>query len=269
MARIKVGSMEIVAVQDLEASFPVAGVFPDVPAEAWTAYRPIYPASFQDENLRLNIGSFVIAGGGQTILVDTGLGPKTNPEMPGKLVDNLKADGISVDDISTVIFTHLHIDHVGWNFQDGKATFPRARYVVQQADWDHFSAQKDDAVVQAQVVPLQATGALNLVSGETQLTPEITLVPTPGHTPGHQSIVVSSGGERAFIAGDVGHHPAQVQETGWHVGFDNDGPMASATRRRVMEQLEQDGTRGCFGHFPAPGFGLIVRDGGRRVFRAL
>jgi glyoxylase-like metal-dependent hydrolase (beta-lactamase superfamily II) len=165
VTRIKVGSMEILAIQDLGVAFPPGGIFPSVPAEAWAPYRPVYPSAFDGDNLNLNIGSFVISGAGQTILVDTGLGPKTNPEMPGQLVANLKAEGISVDDIGTVIFTHLHLDHVGWNFQDGKATFPRARYVVQQVEWDFFSTQSEDAVMQAQVVPLQATGALNLVSG--------------------------------------------------------------------------------------------------------
>ena len=116
--------MEILAIQDMAVAFPPVEVFPNVPAEAWPPYHPVYPSGFEGDNVNMNIGSFVIAGGGQTILVDTGLGPKTNPELPGKLVANLKAEGISVDDIGTVIFTHLHFDHVGWNFQDGESNLP-------------------------------------------------------------------------------------------------------------------------------------------------
>jgi glyoxylase-like metal-dependent hydrolase (beta-lactamase superfamily II) len=269
MARIKVGDFEIISIVDLESPFPMAGVFPDVPAEAFEPYRPLYPGAFQDDALKLAISGYVISGGGRTILVDTGLGPNMNPEIPGQLVTRLKTEGFGPEDIDTVIFTHLHLDHVGWNFQDGKATFPRCRYVVQQVDWDYFSVQTDDPVVAAQVVPLGKTGALELVSGETQFTPEITLVPTPGHTPGHQSVVVSSGGDHAFIAGDVSHHPAQAQETAWKVGFDVDPEQASATRASVMDRLERDGHSACFGHYPAPGFGLIVREGSRRIFRAL
>jgi glyoxylase-like metal-dependent hydrolase (beta-lactamase superfamily II) len=267
--RIKVGSLDVLSVLDVIAPFPPANVFPDVPPRAWDPYRPLYPTGFDGDNLKLSISSYAIVGGGRTAIVDTGLGPATNPQAPGQLASNLRAEGIDPANVDTVIFTHLHLDHVGWNFQDGKPTFPNATYVVQQADWDFFSAQKEDAVVQSQVAPLEKTGALKLVSGETQLTAEITLLPTPGHTPGHQSIVVSSGGERAFIAGDLGHHPAQVQETGWSPGFDNDAPLATATRRRILDQLERDGERACFGHFPTPGFGFIVKENGRRVFRAL
>jgi glyoxylase-like metal-dependent hydrolase (beta-lactamase superfamily II) len=269
MARIRVGSFEIVSVLDLGVAFGADFMFADVPAKEWEPYRDLYPEGFKGDQLGLSITSFAIVGGGRTIVVDTGLGPESNPEAPGQLVPNLKQEGERAEDVDTVIFTHLHLDHVGWNFVNGKPSFPRASYVVQQADWDHFIVQADDLVVQSQIAPLEKTGGLKLVSGETQLTSEITLVPTPGHTPGHQSIIVASGGERAFIAGDVGHHPAQVQETAWRVVFDNDAAQASATRQRVMEQLERDGDRACFGHFPAPGFGLIVRQDGRRLFRAL
>jgi glyoxylase-like metal-dependent hydrolase (beta-lactamase superfamily II) len=268
MARIKIGDLEVVSILDLAAPFPMAGVFPDVPASTLEAYRPLYPEAFHEADLKLALSSYLILGGERPILVDTGLGPDVHPAAPGKLVDNLRAEGVAPEDVGTVLFTHFHPDHVGWNFRDGVETFPNARYVVQEADWIRAGTLKEDAVTQTQVLPLEGTGRLELVSGETHFTPEITLVPTPGHTPGHQSVVVMSGDDRAFIAGDVGHHPAQVQETEWRVGFDVDAAMASQTRERVMAQLEQDGTNACFGHFPSPGFGLIVREGGRRLFRA-
>ena len=112
-------------------------------------------------------------------------------------------------------------------------------------------------------------GLLDLVEGERAVTPELTLVPTPEHTPGHQSILVSSGGERALILGDVANHPAQVEEGGWSPIFDGDAEAAANTRRGVMERLEEGGDLVAAGHFPHPGFGHIVRLGGRRVFRAL
>lgn len=269
MARIKVGDLDIVSILDLEAPFPRAGVFPDVEAAAFQPYRPLYPDAFHEDDVKLAVTSFVIAGDSQTILVDTGLGPDMNPDAPGKLTDRLGAEGFTPEGIDVVIFTHLHLDHVGWNFREGRETFPKARYVVQQVDWEFFKPQADVPAVQAQVLPLERTGRLELVSGETQFTSQITLVPTPGHTPGHQSIIVTGGEQRAFIAGDVGHHPAQAQETAWRVGFDNDPALASETRERVMAQLERDGDHACFGHFPKPSFGMIVREGGRRIYRAL
>jgi glyoxylase-like metal-dependent hydrolase (beta-lactamase superfamily II) len=269
MARIKVGSFDIIAVQDMNVWFPPAEIFPEASAEGWAVYRSLYPSAFDGDNLALSIGAYVIVGAGRIIVVDTGLGPSAMPESPGKLVENLAAEGIAPAEVDTVLFTHLHGDHVGWNFIDGKPTFPGARYVVQQADWDFFSAQKEDPSVQGQVLPLEETGALELVSGETQFTPEITLWPTPGHTPGHQSIVVSSGRARAIIAGDVSHHPAQVQETSLSPAYDHDGPMAALTREAFMARLEAEAMQACFGHYPAPGFGVIVRENGRRLFRGL
>ena len=94
-------------------------------------------------------------------------------------------------------------------------------------------------------------------------------IPTPGHTPGHQSFVIASAGERALILGDVAHHPAQSEETVWSPSFDSDGSLSAETRREVMERLEADGDLVAACHFPAPGFGHIVRVEGKRTFRAL
>ncbi len=110
---------------------------------------------------------------------------------------------------------------------------------------------------------------LETTRGEEQVAPGVRLLPTPGHTPGHQSLLLESQGERAMLIGDVAHHPAQVQEVEWGPRFDMDSAVAAATRRRIMERLEADDPLVIAGHFPAPGFGRVVRLEGRRVFRAL
>ena len=110
---------------------------------------------------------------------------------------------------------------------------------------------------------------MDLVSGEYALTDEITAIPTPGHTPGHQSFVIASAGERALILGDVMHHPAQTEETAWSPSFDSDGALSAETRSALLERLEADGDLVAACHFPAPGFGHIVRVEGKRTFRAL
>jgi glyoxylase-like metal-dependent hydrolase (beta-lactamase superfamily II) len=266
--KVTIGNLQVVAINDLNGSFPRANVFPNTPSESWPAYDALYPAAAAGDDIALAIASYVITGAGRTILVDTGLGPNVAVDRPGNLVPNLRAAGFQPADIDTVVFTHLHGDHVGWNFQDGVETFANARYVVQQADWDHFGAMTEGTSA-VQVVPLAKTGRLQCVDGETQLTDEVTLLPTPGHTPGHQSVIISSAGARGFIGGDISHHPAQVEETGWVDFFDMDKPVAAATRARVFEQLERDGSTVAFGHFPFPGMGLLVREDGRRIFRAL
>ncbi len=272
MTTIKIGNVEVVQLLDLEFAFPYNVFFPNVPAESWSPYKGIYPDSSRDEEFVTNAQCYVLRSSGQTFLVDTGLGPNPPFGGAGNLLADMNAKGVSPDSVDTVVFTHLHVDHVGWNIQDGKPVFPNARYLAPEADWKLFgsAAERDNNPhIAAQVEPLEELGCLELTDGELTLTTELTAVPTPGHTPGHQSIAISSGGERAFIAGDVSHHPAQAQETEWNAGFDGDPAASAATRKRVMEALEAEGGVAVFCHYPAPGFGRITRDSGRRVFRAL
>jgi len=180
--------------------------------------------------------------------------------------------GLEPAAIDTVLFTHLHGDHVGWNIVDREPVFTRARHLVPEQDWRYFG---DPAHVDRfphfaqQVAPLEEHGMLERTLGEEVVAPGVRLLPTPGHTPGHQSLLLESRGERAMLIGDVAHHPAQVQETAWGPRFDEDSVVAASTRQRVMERLEAEDSLVIAGHFPAPGFGRIVRLEGRRVFRTL
>ena len=107
------------------------------------------------------------------------------------------------------------------------------------------------------------------MDGECVLTSELTTLPTPGHTPGHLSIVISSQGYRGLILGDVAHNLVQIHETEWCSRADIDPDRARATRRSLMERLEREGTLVAAGHLPAPGFGKVVRLEGRRYWQAL
>ena len=204
----------------------------------------------------------------KTVLVDTGVGTG----MGGRLLDDMSSKGVSPDDVDIVVFSHLHPDHVGWNLTADRApTFSKARYLVPQADWDAFStpnAAAQNPHIGAQVLPLKDLNVLDLFSGETAITDELTTYPTPGHTPGHASIIVSSAGEKAIVTGDLAHHPAQVERTEWCPGLDGDPAQAVASRRNVFDQLEADGLLAAVCHFPDPGFGRIVRLEGKRVWQA-
>ena len=186
------------------------------------------------------------------------------------MLDDMREKGVDPASIDVVVMTHLHSDHVGWNLDAtaNKPTFPNARYFVPQADWDFFSADLESNTQMKQVTPLKDLGCLELINGEVAITPEITTYPTPGHTPGHQSLLVSSGAEKALVTGDVAHHPAQVDRADWSPVFDTDTSVSAATRAKVMEMLEADGLTAAFCHFPAP-FGRIMRLDGKRVFQAL
>lgn len=278
-SKVTVGNAEIVALLDAVMDFPFDAFFPAVPAEAFEPYRQAYGDSWApDGRFRTYAQCYAVRSQGRTILIDTGVGPGPLDMLGGsrgQLLADMQDKGVQPEDVETVVFTHLHPDHVGWNLSDGgaqRATFPSARYLVPQADWDLFT--KPEILEQAPhikgaVLPLRNLGVMDLVSGERTLTGELTIVPTPGHTPGHMSVVVASAGQRAMITGDVAHHPAQVQETDWNCGFDGDPEQAQQTRRQVLERLEREGTLAAICHFPAPGFGRLIQLEGKRMWQVL
>ena len=174
--------------------------------------------------------------------------------------------------------THLHRDHVGWNTvrDDGgnlKPTFPNARYYFSKVDLDasHDPALQPDRFPNAPdcVWPLVDMGLVELMEGEYSITGELTTLPTPGHTPGHMSIMINSGGERALVLGDVLHNTSQIQQIHWASRADIIPEQAIATRQSVLDRLESEGIPVAAVHLPAPGFGKIVRLQGRRYWQAI
>ena len=276
--RIRIGNVEILALVDIG---PMARdksmLFPDVPEEAWAPYAHTLT---QDGMLPFQMGFFALRAGDQTIIVDTGLGRGPFEMMGGiggQLMDQLSAAGISAGDVTQVVLTHLHGDHVGWNITwDGdtpSATFPRATYVVPQGDWDYFMSPDviaDSPHMQQNVIPLQALNAMQLVGDGDAITTEITTLVTPGHTPGHQCILINSGGERAILTGDAFSTVAQTQETSWNVGFDVDKPQAAITRSSLMQRLEDEGFTVAAGHMPVgSNIGRVIRVEGKRSWQVL
>ncbi|GIX47795.1 MAG: MBL fold metallo-hydrolase [Candidatus Tectimicrobiota bacterium] len=274
--RLRVGNVEILALSDGLLEFDPCAFFPTVPAAQWAPYTDHLTA---EHRVRFNLGSFLLRSQGKTILVDTGLGP-VPAGLPavtwGKLLEDLAAHAVRPEDVDMVVLTHLHRDHVGWNLsqQEGKVvpTFPNARYWLSAKDWEacHQEALRERFPNAPTCVwPLAELGLVEFMEGEYTLTQELTAVPTPGHTPGHMSLLVTSQGERALILGDVMHSPAQVQEPDWASRADIDPDLARETRRALLERLEREGTLVAAGHFPPPGFGRIVRLANRRYWQGL
>jgi glyoxylase-like metal-dependent hydrolase (beta-lactamase superfamily II) len=272
--QVTVGRVSILPVQDTPLSGSRSYMFPQVAEEQWQPWQHYFNPR---GNLRLNIGSYIVRSEGRTLIIDTGLGDKGREGYPpSNLFANLKAAGVAPEEIDLVVITHLHIDHVGWNtVRDGDGwapAFPRARYLISRTDWEYFSAPErvnDYEYMHDSVLPLAGTGQLDLVDQEHRITGEITLVPSPGHTPGHVCVAIVSGDERAMIIGDMAHHPVQMTETEWSVSFDINPQQAAATRALVAERLERDGGLVIGGHFPPPGIGRLIRLDGRRLWQAL
>jgi glyoxylase-like metal-dependent hydrolase (beta-lactamase superfamily II) len=283
---IQVGSVRMLGVSDATVDYPwpLEELFPGVSTSAWEEYRASFPEVFANATTwRSSYTCYLLRAPGRTILVDTGMGPAGAPlaalfGFGGQLLDKLAGESVRPEDVDTVVLGHLHPDHVGWNVQPQdsgyRLTFPRARYVVHQADWDAFHTPEVQAhfpfpFVEQLITPLQQLGALELIAADHSVTPEIRLWHTPGHTPGHLSTLITSGSDRAVIWGDVAIHPAQVCEPELNVMFDMDGAVARQTRAAVLDRVEAEGMTVAARHFPEPGFGHVVRLEGRRYWQAV
>lgn len=264
MKRARVGNVEVIALVDMTRPMPASAVYP----EAAEAIRPLQGYLDSEGRLVLNFGCFLLRDGGQTILVDAGNGP----EAGGRLMEEISEAGVSPESIDAVVFTHLHGDHTGWNLDraTGAPRFPRARYLVPQGDWDHYgSRDPKPRSFERDVVPLEATGQMVLFAGEHTVSPSLTAIPTPGHTPGHSSVVISSNGEKGLILGDVVISRIDAELPDLSNTFDWDHAIARDTRRKMLDRLTGDGSLVGASHIAAPGLGRFVRSGERTRWEPL
>ena len=205
--KINVGGVEVWALLDMiPPAYTPDDFFPSIPLDWWEPYRK--EVFDQDGNLQLYYGCFAIRSQGKLILVDTGMGPGPHPERGnrrGELTQRMREVGLSPGDVDYVVHTHLHGDHVGWNLDaQGRPTFPSARYLAPKADWEYFRQAEvapTAPFVAECVAPLEPLGVMDLVEGEHAITDEVATLPTPGHTPGHQTVVIASQGSGAWLWG--------------------------------------------------------------------
>ncbi len=286
--RIAVGNAELIAVMDMVPP-PRAPeqMFPNVSADDWSAYQDI----LESGRLQLYYGVWVVRSQGKTILVDTGMGPGPHEHLEGRtgnlyeelrpiLIPADRASNTNVspsDEVDIVVHTHLHGDHVGWNlrYSGGMPApyFRRARYLVPKLDWDYFNQPQileERPYIKTQVLPLQRLRKMDLFEGEHHITDEVTTLPTPGHTPGHHAILISSQGQKAMIVGDVLHTKAQVYEPSWTAGVDVDKEASRRSREALLDRAENEGYVVAAGHFhPTDHIGKVVREEGRRYWQAM
>jgi glyoxylase-like metal-dependent hydrolase (beta-lactamase superfamily II) len=230
----------------------------------------------------LSIHALLVEVGDRRIVVDTCIGNRPLPEEFEMLrgdpsfLDGFAAAGAPPETIDTVICTHLHFDHVGWNtvLVDGRwvPAFPNARYVLSEPEWSYFSRATTPEEIGAAITlddavrPLFDARVVDLVPVDHAVADEVRLVPTPGHTPGHVSVRISSRGGEALITGDMAHHPVQFAETDWFTVADTDTARSSATRKRVVEELLDRDVLVIGTHFAEPCAGhLVSTDDGVRL----
>ena len=259
-------------------------LFKDPPADLVQQHGWLWPHFATDDGkLLMSVHAFVIESAGRTIVVDTCVGndkPRSNPgwnRLTTRFLDDLAAAGFAPEQIDTVLCTHLHVDHVGWNTRrDGSRwvpTFPNARCLFARTEWQHWAdeaaarraanpdAGPEDDVFGDSVQPIVDAGLADLVAMDHRLTDAVWLEPTPGHTPGHVSVRIQSGGQQAVITGDLMHHPIQCSEPDRLVKFDSDAVMARETRRRFLACCAADLSLVLGTHFAHPTAGHVVAAG--------
>lgn len=276
MLQWQIGDVRITKVLELEAAGGPRFILPQATREAVQPIDWLYPHFMDAEGrLKMSVHALVVETPDRRILVDTCIGndkQRANPNwsnLQTNFLQDLEAAGYPRDSIDTVMCTHLHVDHVGWNtMKQGDRwvpTFPNARYLMAEAEfryWHDEDHGEDQArILGDSVAPVFDAGLVDLVATDHRLCPEVRLQPTHGHTPGHVSVAISSRGEAALITGDFIHHPCQMAHVDWSSAVDFDPDAARATRRRVFEALADTPTLVIGTHFAGPTAGRLRRDG--------
>jgi glyoxylase-like metal-dependent hydrolase (beta-lactamase superfamily II) len=282
-----VGDLTIHRVIEQETSFVPALEFmpaltPEVLAEnrAWMRQAK---ALDDDDVLILCFQSYVIQTPHHTILIDSCIGndkprprPKWNMKTDDTYMRGLAAAGFSVDDIDFVMCTHLHVDHVGWNTQlvNGRwvPTFPKARYVFAQTEFDHWTEQNAKTPVPPfvdSVLPVVEAKRHEIVGNDHQIGDHVRILPAPGHTPGHVAFTFGRGKDDAVFSGDLMHSPLQTLYPELSIKFDVDQAQAAKTRRSFLERYCDTDSLCCTAHFPSPSVGKIRRKGNAFVCAAV
>jgi glyoxylase-like metal-dependent hydrolase (beta-lactamase superfamily II) len=257
-----IGDIEVIPISDGTCKMP-ATYFPNAD---WSAHRELLR---EDGTMHLPIGCFLIRTGDRTVLIDAGLGPRDLDWLVGgNLPAALAAHGVVPADIDTVVCSHLHLDHAGWLVQDGTPFFENATVRFGAADWQKWvdEAHPKDRIRNAMLLLDERHRLEPIDQDDVDIAPGVTTRAAPGHTMGHQVIVVSSGAERLILLGDSVTCPVQLEEEDWQAISDADPALARRTRDALWAELEGTTTSFTAAHFPELQFGRALRGNGKRYF---
>jgi glyoxylase-like metal-dependent hydrolase (beta-lactamase superfamily II) len=286
IGRWRVGDVEVFSIPEV-VSFDddINVLLPNATPELVLKYPWLQPHYATPEGrMIINFQGFVVKAGGRHIVVDTCIGADRQREydvfcnLKSDYMQDLKSIGVTPDNVDTVLCTHLHFDHVGWNAQRLNnrwvPTFPKARYLFGRIEYEHWmglyrtKGYHDLLHVEECVMPIIEAGLVDLIEMKHQINEEISLEPTPGHTPGHVSVRIRSRGDEAIITGDMLHTPLQIAVPDWIGNFDMDRALAAQQRARFVKASADKPLLVIGSHFPQPTAGHIVSDGDSWRFTA-
>jgi glyoxylase-like metal-dependent hydrolase (beta-lactamase superfamily II) len=279
MSGWRVGAVTIEQVFEMDLIVAPQGMFTKATAEGLRAIDWLGPRHVDAEGrLVMQIQALVVRTPSCVIVVDTCVGDGKSGlhferfnGMSTGFLQRFEATGLKREDVDVVLCTHLHMDHVGWNtmLEGGvwKPTFPKARYLIDRREHEHWRAGAGEGEVKAifeqSLRPVMDAGLMELIDAGRGygICEEVSLAPTPGHTPGHVSVRISSQGESAFITGDAIHHPSQMARPDWCLPIDYDPAQSERTRREILTSCETRGVLLIGTHFAGRSGGRVHRHG--------
>jgi len=268
--RFKLGSIEATVISDGPLNFPDAGkLFTRAPD---AEIRKLLADEFlPTDAVRMEQNLLILNTGDKIILFDTGmLSMKPNPSLPsGRILQSMAEAGIKPEDVDAIVLTHLHIDHAGGIMSaDGKTrNFPNAQIFTTEADFNFWQSEKligspaesSRNTVLKNIVPNK--DRLVMVKDGQEILPGIQAIASHGHTVGHMSYMITSGGKSLCLTGDIAHHSILLRRPKMGIGFDTDQEAASASRIKMCEMLASQKIPALIFHLPWPGIGHIAKEG--------
>ena len=266
---MQIGSITIDGISDGSVQAPPTLMF-NKTEQQWRQHAQFLDG---DGMLTFEMGGFLVRSGERLALVDTGIGPSADPVRTGTFMKNLASHGIEPSEVTDVVLTHLHFDHLGWATDGEHRLFTNATYRCHEADWEFFMGSDpfDDSLgislmggrSSSELLPPIADH-LETWGSDVTILPGMDVRSAPGHTPGSTVIVISSGSERAMLLGDVVHCPAELLGDDWEAVSDVDKELASRSREALARELEGTDIPAAAAHFPGLQFGRLLAAQGRR-----
>jgi glyoxylase-like metal-dependent hydrolase (beta-lactamase superfamily II) len=281
----QIGDVEVVRIVEILHEDPFTMLSKDITPQIALSHRWLVPDFATPEGrMKINFQCFVLKSGKDRVMIDTCIGNGREREyevfnnLRTSFLEDLAAAGYPRETVTKVLCTHLHFDHVGWNTMQANGkwvpTFPNARYLFGAKEYEHWQFLKrtggyhDFRHLDDSIDPITQAGLADFIEPTTKITDEVSLIPTPGHTPGHVSVLIRSKGAEAVITGDMMHHPIQLAEPDRAANFDMDQEEGLKTRKEMFNRLADKNILLIGTHFSGPSSGYVVKDGARWKLKA-